>query len=1040
MLTTVLTSPKYSVMKRIIALSLIGIFLSMQSLVAQYFGKNKPRYQNFQFEVLGTPNFDIHYYTKNKEVLDFLAKDSELWYDYHAQALGHNIPFENPIIFYNNHAEFQQTNAISGGIGVGTGGVTEGFKNRVIMPVTFSNQQTHQVLGHELVHAFQFNIIIGNDSTSIRNLSNVPLWIIEGMAEYMSIGRMDPFTAMWMRNAILNDDIPSLADMANPKYFPYRYGQTAWSFMAGTFGDQTLKPFLLETAKYGIEAGSILTFDTGLDNLSNMWENALKNHFTPHLGEMKESRIGKTLLSKDNSGSLNVSPAISPNGRWVVFMSEKDLFSTDIFLADARSGKIEKKLSSLVKDSDLDNFNFLESAGTWSPNSRQFAFIGFKKGKQVLVIKDVESGNTEKTYNIPGLKSITNPTWSPDGREIVVTGSIEGQTDLFAFEYRRNKVRQLTDDKYSEIQANFNTDGSKLVFSYDKRSMTEGRKNGRWSYDLAIMDYASGGIEILDIFKDADNINASYDHEDNIYFLSDRDGYRNMYKYDVSKDQVYRMTDFLTGLSGISRYSPAITAAKKRDRVLFTHYYGREYIIKGATSETLLNEPVEKDAVDFSAGTLPGAGMDKTNIVHANLDNLDAAYVSQNDKEYTPVDYDGKFKLDNISGGVGAGINNGSVFGLNNGLAAQGALQMSFSDLLGNHQLIGQAALNGGIQDLGGQIFYINRKGKLAWGGGISHVPQRFGLRQNVYTEAIPINGGGRIPAIIRDVSILTVFDQTLSGFVQMPFSSSLRLEGGASIGNQGFRVDTLRSIFDQNGFFLTQGNIKAQDLPDEVSFNQFYTVASGLEGGVNVALVGDNSYFGLTSPLYGHRFRLSASRSFGINNFTALTADYRKYHWAKPFSFAIRGFFLKRFQDNVKSVFPIYIGQMGLVRGYDFIFNNNRQAGEFGGVGFDQLLGSSAGLVSAEVRVPFTGPKQLSLIGSKFLLTDLALFFDAGMAFNEFSDIGREDPGAPELAMSVGASVRVNLFGSLILEPYWAYPLQSDSKVVFGLNFIPGW
>ena len=40
------------------------------------------------------------------------------------------------MIFYNNHADFQQTNTIGGSIGVGTGGVTEAFKNRVIMPLS----------------------------------------------------------------------------------------------------------------------------------------------------------------------------------------------------------------------------------------------------------------------------------------------------------------------------------------------------------------------------------------------------------------------------------------------------------------------------------------------------------------------------------------------------------------------------------------------------------------------------------------------------------------------------------------------------------------------------------------------------------------------------------------------------------------------------------------------------------------------------------------------------------------------------------------
>ncbi len=375
---------------------LLAIVISVQDLSGQYFGRNKPRYQHFNFEVLETPRFDIYNYSLEPEILTFLAKDAELWYAYHSQTLDHDLTTLNPIIFYNNHAEFQQTNAISGGIGVGTGGVTEGLKNRVVMPVTFSNQQTHQVLGHELVHAFQFNIILGGDSTSMKSLANIPLWVIEGMAEYMTLGREDPYTAMWMRNAILNDNVPTLEQMANPKYFPYRYGQTAWALLAGTFGDHTLKPFLVETGKYGMEYGALQAFGVNLDNLSNIWETGLRTHFEPYLRDQKESDIGKTLLSSKNSGKLNVSPALSPNGRWVTFLSEKDLFSTDIFMADARTGKIERKLSSLVKDSDLDNFNVLESSGTWSPNSRQFAFVGFSKGQNILVIKDIKNGKTKK--------------------------------------------------------------------------------------------------------------------------------------------------------------------------------------------------------------------------------------------------------------------------------------------------------------------------------------------------------------------------------------------------------------------------------------------------------------------------------------------------------------------------------------------------------------------------------------------------------------------------------------------------------------------
>ena len=40
---------------------------------AQYFGRNKPNYETFEFEVYQTPHFEIYHYLKNPELLAQLA-------------------------------------------------------------------------------------------------------------------------------------------------------------------------------------------------------------------------------------------------------------------------------------------------------------------------------------------------------------------------------------------------------------------------------------------------------------------------------------------------------------------------------------------------------------------------------------------------------------------------------------------------------------------------------------------------------------------------------------------------------------------------------------------------------------------------------------------------------------------------------------------------------------------------------------------------------------------------------------------------------
>ena len=110
-------------------------------------------------------------------------------------------------------------------------------------------------------------------------------------------------------------------------------------------------------------------------------------------------------------------------------------------------------------------------------------------------------------------------------------------------------------------------------------------------------------------------------------------------------------------------------------------------------------------------------------------------------------------------------------------------------------------------------------------------------------------------------------------------------------------------------------------------------------------------------------------------------------------------------------------------------------------------MAGSKIVIANAEVRLPFTGPRKLALLPINFLLTDLNLFFDAGLGFFEFSDLKPtgESPFFVQHKplLSTGVSLRVNLFGALVLEPYWAYPISAPKEVrhgVWGFNILPGW
>ena len=141
------------------------------SVSAQYFGRNKVQYETFDFRILKTPHFDIHFYPEEGEAVEDAARMAERWYERFARLFQHEFEQPKPIILYADHPDFQQTNTLSGTLSEGLGGVTESLKNRVIMPLTGSYPATDHVLGHELVHAFQYNLAQGRSGAGIRGLS-----------------------------------------------------------------------------------------------------------------------------------------------------------------------------------------------------------------------------------------------------------------------------------------------------------------------------------------------------------------------------------------------------------------------------------------------------------------------------------------------------------------------------------------------------------------------------------------------------------------------------------------------------------------------------------------------------------------------------------------------------------------------------------------------------------------------------------------------------------------------------------------------------
>ena len=735
---------------------------------AQYFGRNKVQYESFKFSVLRTVHFDIYFYPAEQDAAQAVARMAERWYARYSRLLNHQLRGRQAVIIYASHPNFEQTNAISGALGEGTGGVTEVLKRRIVLPLASSLAQTDHVLGHELVHAFQYDITGEGIGANFRlpGAARLPLWFIEGMAEYLSIGPVDPNTAMWLRDAAERHKLPTIAKLYDDAhYFPYRYGQAFWAFIAGRYGDAMVGEILRKAGHAG-KPEIALEQVTGLktDSLSKLWRAAIEASYDPLSTVTSPPRTyGRLLVGGAKLPGLNVAPALSPDGSEMVFFSARDLFSIDLFLADPRTGQVKRRITRTALDPHYQSLEFISSAGAWDAAGRRIALGAVANGKAVLSILDAASGRVEREIPLPDVGEVFNPTWSPDGRSVVFSALAGGFTDLFRYDLTDNSLDRLTNDAYADFEPAWSPDGRTIAFVTD-RFTTKLNTLEYGAYELALMDVRTGAIARLAAFPDAKNINPQWTPDGrSLYFVSDHNGISNVYRVELADGRLSQITNLYAGTSGITDLSPVLSVAQGSGSLVYGVYEGSGYNLYALDSAgALAGGPVRAPLALVSPAVLPPQDRISAELRTALADPMTGL---PPESSYAVQPYRARMTLDYISQpsiAVGA-----DRFGTYVG----GGLGMFWSDMLGNHNLVTATQINGGFKDVSALVGYENDAHRWNWGLAAQQIP--------FYAGAYGIGTATVLgePAYIQQVTLFRQINREVALQAAYPFSTAARVE-----------------------------------------------------------------------------------------------------------------------------------------------------------------------------------------------------------------------------------------------------------------------
>jgi Tol biopolymer transport system component len=1044
-------------------------------LAAQYFGQNKVQYRTFDFKIIQTEHFDVYYYPEERAAALDAARMAERGYARLSRILHHQFQGRKPIILYASGSDFQQTNVTDVG-GEGVGGVTEFFKHRMVLPFTGSYAELEHVLQHEMVHQFQFDVYSrGRPGAGIQTLISVnpPLWFMEGMAEYLSLGPIDPNTTMWLRDASLEGHLPTIEEMTYGNVFPYYYGHALWAYIGEKWGDEVIGEILQTSASSGVETAIKRALGLTLDELSTDWRDAVQTTFLPQLGDHYRARrvAQATLTRKRSRGRIFLAPALTPDGRELAFFGDQGGFFIDLFLADAETGRVKRRLVKSTINRNYESLRFINSAGTFSPDGRFFALAAKRKERDDLVILDVRRGREERRIRIP-LSGVQTPTWSPDGRQLVFTGFDGGLSDLFIVNRDGSGLRRLTTDKYADLHPAWSPDGKTIAFVTDRGGDTDFEQLRFGNLRIALYHLDAGTIELLGNMEQGKNINPAWAPDGRaLAFVSDRTGISNIYLYELGDGSIYQITNLYTGVQGITPLSPVMSWARQADRLAFVYYEDGQYSVysvenprslrrapfRGPVAPAVISLVAARDTVApapttvASAAGRPVAPADRPNesasvyrapggfrpsaspqpaeslstpgpvSVRQLLDSATLALPDTNEFTFRP--YRMRFTPDYVARPT-VGYQRDNF-----GRGFFGGTAVALSDILGNHTIVLAGSVNGRISEAQFLGVYVNQAHRFNWAGGFSQEPLYFyaGSNWSRVDYGVP---GGADSADVFTTAIRRFVIRDLFAESYYPFSRFSRAELGLHAVNISDATLQLETGFDaQTGVFLGQNYI-TEDGPS-VSFVQ-----------PSLSLVHDNSLFGYVGPFAGSRSRFQVSPAFGTWQFTAGLADYRRYLYFRPFTLAFRGLMFGRFGRDAER-FPIFLGTTELLRGYTYgSFRNNEciadpgNSSQTGCAELDQMIGSKVAVANAELRFPLTRSLVLGFLPIGFPPIEAAVFYDAGLAWSEGSVVKLRRAAAdtnPVLVRaplkSWGGSIRVNMLGLMILRFDYTKPIDRPLK-----------
>ncbi|MES2649706.1 MAG: hypothetical protein V4717_22705 [Bacteroidota bacterium] len=475
----------------VLIISCLPVYAQVSSVE---FGKNRIQYHKYNWRFYQTENFNVHFNQGGLELAKFVLQVAEEELPQLEAFTEVALQRRANVVLYNSYDDMKATNIGLGNDVTDVGGLTRLVNNKMVLYYNGNHADLRRQIREGIARMLVDNRLFGENIGEIAGnatLLDLPKWLTDGYVDYAA----EPWSVQMddaLKNALLSYSYKNFYQFAFKQ--PTLAGHAFWHYIATNYKKDNVTYFLYLSVLY--------------KNLNSASLRICKKKFKEVLADFMEKeteKYEKDIRGRRNypKGNLSITEDVNENRDFYHFTPNpnprlftyavteyiKGRYSVSLYQNYVNRTVLIKNGVRVFKHERNPNYPIM----AWDGKGSRLATVYWEKDKVKLMVYDITTNNKTVEQVLP-FDQVQDAQYFLDHKRMIISGVKNGHTDIYIYNLESQKLQQITNDIYDDIDAAFVSFPNKngIIFA-SNRPVAEAKSGdtslpGKNHYNIFLVD------------------------------------------------------------------------------------------------------------------------------------------------------------------------------------------------------------------------------------------------------------------------------------------------------------------------------------------------------------------------------------------------------------------------------------------------------------------------------------------------------------------------------------------------------------------------